>query len=206
MSEKPILFSGPMVRAILDGRKTVTRRVITPTRSLDLKPGDIIVRWGPQFGGTAARFRPSYAPGDRLWVREGWAHLPKSAYGLPKTADPNDVDMAAYYRADFDRSGKPAWRPSIHMPRWASRLTLKVTDVKVERLQDISEEEAKAEGVFFYDDRSDYPWTAYDGCSVSYPHARDAFGFLWTRINGKRPGCAWDDNPWVAAISFRKVG
>ena len=126
MSDHPIIFSGPMVRSLLDGRKTQTRRVLKPQPQ-----GEQPKNW-TRANDKAVR----YAPGDRLYVREA----------INKVSTPGDV----VYRADFEAGGNDGaglgWRPSIHMPRWASRLTLTVTDVRVQRLQDISEEDARAEG------------------------------------------------------------
>ena len=190
MADKPILFSGPMVRALLEGRKTMTRRTLDPELESSCQAGDILVRWGPQFGGSCARFRPKYAVGDRLWVREGLA------------ADSNDqgiewpcyaVDRKAVWPMTAGWRWKNKALPSIHMPRWASRLTLIVESVKVERLQDISEEDAIAEGC------------APDEAGLnpnSIGPAKAIFEQLWNSING--PG-AWDANPWVAAIGFRVI-
>lgn len=174
MKECPIIFSGPMVRAILDGRKTQTRRIIKPQPvSADDKIDALFKFW----------------IADVLWVREAHAFMPRNAYALPKIASPTDADMAAYYREGFDRSGKIIWRPSIHMPRWASRITLKVTGVNVERLQDISRGDAMDEGC-------PHP-NMQDG-----PNPRDWFSTLWGSIHG--PG-SWESNPWVCAITFERV-
>lgn len=175
MKERPILFSAPMVRALLDGRKTQTRRVVKPqptaTREEAIrtygKGGTFILEAG--FFGVRC---PYGQLGDRLWVRETWG----ACAGSP------------VYRAD-DNATCPdggRWKPSIHMPRWASRITLEVTGVRVERLQDISEEDAIAEGV--PEQRGD-PW---------------AFQCLWDSINGARERCSWAANPWVWAITFSR--
>lgn len=190
MTERPILFSGAMVRALLEGEKTQTRRVIGQS---PLKPLNIGCRYG--------------TVGDQLWVREAWnlARALRDCEGivddeqlwtgpLPKQ-DPRGKrvfdDWCVGYAAD---GGPPPWRPSIHMPRWASRITLDVTAVRIERLQHISEDDACAEGCL--------------PISASPPKgfaARDQFQVLWDSINGKRPGCTWADNPWVWVVEFRRL-
>ncbi|MGV6875881.1 hypothetical protein ACUSIJ_24750 [Pseudochelatococcus sp. B33] len=200
MTDKPILFSAPMVRALIDGRKTMTRRVLKPQPSRrdfrNVSPET--ARWfhDPVRGGmwisdgcAVGPFK-SFSPGDRLWVREAFSY------------DSLDVDrdglLPPWYWADGNPTGgdytKP--RPSIHMPRWASRLTLIVTGVRVERLQDISEEDAIAEGVLCDSDGwRDYLMPQTQCC----PTAKDSFRTLWNSING--PG-AWEANPWVSVTSF----
>lgn len=130
--------------------------------------------------------------GDQLWVKESFAIVPATAYrnsdGVAQTVDPNDLDNAAIYRAGFDRSGRPRWKPSIHLPRWASRITLKVTGVKIERLQDISEEDAISEGV-----PRDF---------LEHVHGPAGFRDIWESIHG--PG-SWEANPWVVAVSFSTI-
>jgi len=209
MTDKPILFSGEMVRAIIEGRKSQTRRVLKPQPkplpnagpfyrpSPDVSPREWVCLLGDYqhcFASTA------YAPGDRLWVRETHAIVPRTAYrmseGVQQTLRPNDHHDAAIYRQGWERCKPGPWKPSIFMPRWASRLTLTVTDVKVERVQDISEEDAEAEG-----------WPApEDRASDGVAEIRDAypigwFAHLWDSLNKKR-GFGWEKNPWVAAISF----
>lgn len=197
MADRPILFSGLMVRALLDGRKTQSRRTLNP------QPDDILE------GQIPARLRISV--GDRLWVCEGHALLPRLAYRgsigtgtIAQQEHPTDGYTAAVFREGFDRSGRPHWRPSIHMPRWASRVTLTVTDVRVERLQDCSEADAIAEGI----ERHRSGWMPYstafydgDGVTPANYHAdpRISYMQLWDRINGRG---AWDANPWVAAYTF----
>jgi hypothetical protein len=214
MTEKPILFSGPMVRAILDGRKTMTRRVIkvqppveaTSAGNYSSSREGVTNRWTWMSGNPKDcdtwepldDFRLPYAPGDLLWVRETWAE----ACELDEDDKPA-TDMRTYYRADgepFSRYLDPdtdtwrdglKWKPSILMPRWASRITLRVTAVKVERLQDISEEDAKAEGV-------ETPILPH------WPSApfKSAFRGIWLDLHG--PG-SWEANPWVMAVSFERV-
>ncbi len=170
--ERPILFSGPMVRAILDDRKTQTRRVLKPQPSHGVTISKFEDRWccnGLLTGIPKKLSKPFACPhgevGDRLWVREAFYIdlCPYESGPLPESAEFDDWRDAIYYRADGDccdqipececaTEGKPKWRPSIHMPRWASRITLEITGVRVERLNDISEEDAIAEGVVLKND------------------------------------------------------
>lgn len=189
MADRPILFSAQMVRALLAGTKTQTRRAVKPRKDPDygcqMAPGEIAGDEHPE------RLCPYGRPGDRLWVRETWL-----------TVNGDDT----FYRADYladpagDRAHGVAWTPSIHMPRARSRITLEVTGVRVERLQDISEEDARAEGV----ERSgECNWRDY----LDHPHndftsARRSYRSLWDSING--PG-SWDANPWVWVVEFRRV-
>lgn len=193
MSDRPIIFSSPMVRALLDGRKTQTRRVIKHRGdSPEFCGGRYDDRndpeaWGwenPETGEwiTLNQFRRyrfvPYAPGDRLWVREA----------IDKVSEPGDVFYRADYEAAHGNSGQGlGWKPSIHMPRWASRLTLTVTEVRVQRLQDISEEDAKAERAMV-----EYG----EGAAISH---RRAFNLIWNSLHGPD---AWAANPWVAALTF----
>lgn len=210
VKERPILFSGEMVRAILDGRKTQTRRVVavhnsevgsgTPFTDLDLEAAWTDKLWGVTPGLKAPsrvypdvteRIYPRFSPGDRLWVRE--AHMIHE----PRT---NDSTGYVRYRADSDpaqddlaRREGLRWRPSIFMPRWASRLTLEVTDVRVERVQDISERDAKAEGC-----APSESVVMKDGS----PCYTIPFHNLWERIHGIDNPNAWDSNPWVWCVAF----
>lgn len=210
MRERPILFSAPMVRAILEGRKTVTRRVVKA--GIDLLTCAPIPAWEAFWNCHPC---PYGQPGDRLWVREAWSHVPSTAYrcsdGVQQIEDPTSDGMAAVYHADWTRSSPGRWRPSIHMPRWASRITLEVTSVRVERLQDISEDQAAAEGVHRvsvgsgYQDRfSAEPMTWADAVETDAGHedARLAFRDLWESINGAG---SWNANPWVWAVAFRRI-
>jgi hypothetical protein len=189
MTERPILFQGEMVRAILCGRKTQTRRAIKPVPTFN--GGGAIFDGGD---GQEDFVEPYWVfpetckygqPGALLWVRETWAPLPGSV-----------VLNVAFYRADTKAAPDDVrWRPSIHMPRWASRITLRITDIRVERLQDISEDDARAEGC-------PYP-AEWAGRFVDRDEtAKTWFKSLWNQING--PG-AWDANPWVWVVCFERV-
>lgn len=187
MADRPIHFSAPMVRALLDGRKTQTRRVLKPQPPTGLMPECFAI------AGEAQPIGARWSRGDRLWVRENWQALSHGDY-LPTKSQPCDLRYAATEPLACLTSevrGYP-WRPSIHMPRWASRLTLTVTDVRVQRLQDISEADARAEGVSTIPEPNDLKWEHYS------PHGV-AFVALWNSIHG--PG-AWDANQWVAAYTF----
>lgn len=229
MKERPILFSGPMVRAILDGRKTVTRRVMklqpdflgsmvdnnTPFKTLD---DGLHMRIVCPFG----------KPGERLWVRETWARVGNVDPGYltyratyPKCLPPGLENVPADLRDVGER-----WRPSIHMFRRDSRILLEITAVRVERLQDISDEQAKAEGCFFTDygrrcfhrggppgdvgdcpapdahhpQREGWMWdktTSHEQC-LGAP--RFAFANLWIKTGGD-----WDANPWGWVVEFKRI-
>jgi hypothetical protein len=237
MKERGILFGSSMVRAILAGTKTQTRRLVN-TRNVDFIGGreddhNDPALWG--FGDedgcwhvldqSAATWTGSGVPhesyaitapwkvGGRLWVRETWYY----DGGDVRNVAPADRDLRLLeYRADHDcrsweagcpcndENGRGSWRPSIHMPRWASRITLEVTGVRVERLQDISDEDARAEGV---DTRCLADPDESPECSVGWRNpdgfARDNFRDVWDRINGKR--APWSSNPWVWVVEFRNV-
>lgn len=248
MKERPMLMSGPMVRAILAGTKTQTRR-IAPIRDLNIikHPGDMVT-WSVSFlkavkgvlsshsGGKfndlqassiiASQFNPYGQPGDRLWVRETFAiehsvepdqPLPHSD-GRPIKRRPDDdhegahpLWMQAHYRAtdpapelvyeDGPAGGREdeigvRWTPSIHMPRWASRITLEITGVRVERLQDISADDAKAEGCAL---ECISPTGDDSGSAI---HGPGGFRALWSSINGAE---SWGQNPWVWVIQFQRT-
>lgn len=219
MKERPILFSGPMVRALLDGRKTQTRRVVKdPGFGFPLDGGRGWENGRPFVYGCTSDmqpvriFSPYGEPGDRLWVRETF-YCDHFQY---PSAPIEEMRPLLEYREGHDcrsweagcpcrdENGRGSWRPSIHMPRWASRITLEVIDVRVERVQDITDAEALAEGVTNYGDDSQFP----PGFSMSTRAALNwrpthEFRDLWDSINGKRPGCAWSDNPWVWAVTFK---
>lgn len=211
--ERPILFSGAMVRAILAGTKTQTRRVVKPqpeeigfVRKCSVFPYCTGTNWPLAYyekrgacWHNSDKLRCHYGrPGEQLWVRETLHQDPE--YGLSYAADgrglvcPDDY----CYRDDTSRI-----IPSIHMPRWASRITLEIVSVRVERLQDISEEDARAEGVAVPTVNIPNPPRFNYGDPLGLH--RDYFQTLWDSINGKRPDCAWRDNPWVWVIEFRRV-
>lgn len=185
MIDRPILFSGPMVRALLNGRKTQTRRVLRTT------------------GGTFKS--PNYRRGDRLWVRETWAVGNIYDGMAPRDINPGGKPgwCGIRFAATQDRIGIKD-RPSIFMPRWASRLTLTVTNVRVQRLQDISEDDAIAEGCrpyFDHDNPSEHAGpngTVHLMAPLRGPV--DDFHRLWDSLNADR--APWASNPWVCAVSF----
>lgn len=199
MKEHPILFSGEMIRAIWDGRKTQTRRVI---RFRDV-PDDPTCHslWiatelnGPKRGlkqwqdGDDVIHCPYGWPGDRLWVRETWrpADCPG---GVLHKADCTEFGLQISTR----ENSKP-WKPSIHMPRWASRITLEITGVRAERVQKISLDDSEAEGMGF---------VRTGNVAVDTDAARQFFKVTWNTINKKR-GFGWGSNPWVWVIEFKRV-
>lgn len=260
MNERPIIFSGDMVRAFLEGRKTQTRRLLMKARDeAGTWAGAVLpaaesgwIAWWPGTETGLAEFTkrvyrtgfpcPYGAPGDRLWVRETWrvgawrddgrmaidyAASPELTH-TPWVTIPDDDGGAKFnmywaaisdelqaHGVETDADGQyhwePGqaplrWRPSIHMPRWASRITLEITEVRVQRLQEVTEENARAEGAF--DDGCLIP----EGAARMYGHSGDfgwsdprkAYAFAWDAIYAKR-GLGWDANPWVWAITFRRV-
>jgi hypothetical protein len=180
---RPILFSTPMVRALLDGRKTMMRTVLKPHPAFQGGIASGVLSTGmwaiypEDLGGPGGAFGRTFAKGDLLWVKETWREGEQY------------VPESIFYFADAPWHEGAGWRPSIHMPRRFSRLTLRVTNVRVQRLQDISEDDAMAEG-------ADLVLLPPDGGSSP---CTEGFRALWTRING--PG-SWESNPWVAAITF----
>lgn len=222
MAERPILFSAPMVRAILDGRKTVTRRIVKPQplegydRSAWYSPG--VMGWtpDPEPAGIWQKVRCPYGqPGDRLWVRETFKEIAsgevKQGYGEVRYGFAYQADAATRWASRptiiHDLRDQPPtgpmqfqprpWKPSIHMPKRASRITLEVTGVRVERLQEISENDSLAEGI------------DADMCRQSIGKAPlkggyfpiCAFSYLWDQINGAG---SWDANPWVWVVEFER--
>jgi hypothetical protein len=193
MKERPILFSAPMVRALLEGRKTQTRRIMKP------QPEDGTDC--PYHMGAGqdrkARVCPYGQPGDRLWVRETFA------YHVQAIGAKRDEDGPFVYKADGTEQCRldDKWKPSIFMPRWASRILLEIIAVRVERLQDISEEDARSEGVAnggCLNCGCDEPC----GCTSPHPDARDSFISLWESINGAG---SWDANPFVWILEFQRI-
>ena len=188
--EIPILFSTPMVQAILAGRKTQTRRVLKPQPD-----EDGLARFIPtgEFHDTSgAVYKPKWQVGDKIWVRETWA------------LNWNDFPEHPFkYRADYGPETVDwNWKPSLFMPREACRLFLKVTDIRVERLQDISEEDAEAEG-YSYESWHRMNEEAAGVNLYSIPKdTRTWFRTLWDSINSDK--CPWESNPWVWVITFEK--
>ncbi|KFJ11051.1 hypothetical protein DR66_2018 [Delftia acidovorans] len=208
MRERPILFSGPMVRALLAGTKTQTRRVVKPQPDSTHRGfpywhvGGYRASWcrSAADGGPLEPSNPLLCPygqpGDRLWVRETFGHFERNENFKPGC----DV----FYRADGDCLELEPWRPSIHIPRWASRILLEITSVRIERLQDISDEDARAEGMECmagdpecgyrnYLDKTDQDWTL---------SPRESFQSLWESINGPT---SWSANPWVWPLDLRRI-
>jgi hypothetical protein len=214
MKARPILFSAPMVRAILAGTKTQTRRVLSgffPPNAPEYDSESGRLEWLNGDEVVVGMSCPYGQPGDRLWVREAFRPI------YPQDPGYNGGQPIAYdYRATYtqgDRLGdalgiKRRWKPSIHMPREASRITLEITGVRVERLQGISNFDAIEEGV----DRiggptSCTPWKNY-GLEAGAPHAMNcaspvtSYATLWTSINGRE---SWDANPFVWVVEFKRV-
>lgn len=183
--ERPILLGGRWVRAILEGRKTQTRRPIS--RPAMLPETGILVGWRDRFGNLNAPLRcPFGAPGDRLWVRETWAYGWLDDRELREALESGE-GPPILYRADWPEDGEEApieeyWRPSIHMPRHISRLTLEITEARPHRLQDMTDDDARAEGVA----------------------DRREFADAWDETYKRHGKWAW--NPWVWAIGFRVIG
>jgi hypothetical protein len=200
IKERPIIFSGPMVRAILEGKKTQARQVVKPQPTAD---------WGWSNEGTRngsiidllsskPEIKCPFLKGQRLWVRETWA--PFSAWNTDEGIEVDIIDLPTpkltgkeqiAYKADFNNvfseSANIRWRSPIHMPRWASRITLEIKDIRVERVQDITKKDVKAEGV------SDW----------------EEFRELWDKLNARRGfknrGSSWDKNPYCWVIAFDVV-
>ena len=214
MAERPIIFSAPMVRAMLDGRKTQTRRVLPlahPKFSHQnvLDPDMLVDKqyvwfWDGVHDCVGASWPLPYAPGDRLWVRETWRphYLGDGVWNLD-VSYPADGERRTICDGEFGDKDwnwpKAADRGNVtplHMPRWASRLTLTVTDVRVQRLQDISAKDSIAEGAHCRTCEAMGQSACHGrGCFASI----DAYRCLWNSLHG--PG-AWDANPWVVALTF----
>ena len=232
MKERPIVFSAPMVNAILEGRKTQTRRIVEPqpVRVEKYEPDSPFVgqdglwRWhnGKIVYNTNCARCPYGKPGDRLWVRERHCFLDVTKSALsqfpmgPQNGDvvgPDVWNLEVEYSDGTQRDmtiegskpkqtrdrGESGWRSPIHMPRWASRITLEITGVRVERLQDISEADARAEGAKSMDIATGRQTLDPNSRQGSYvAHYRE----IWKGINGPE---SWDANPWVWVIEFKRV-
>jgi hypothetical protein len=228
VKERPILFSAPMVLAILASTKTQTRRVLKPQPptwatefglSAFTPPGMLSARGShPEHGPSETFVKQRWAQDDRLWVRETWMPDPPiddtwastewNGCGRRAADVPTEFQKPEFclFAASFEHAEQQRWVPSIHMYRWASRITLEIASVRVERLQSISEDDAKAEGVPAEKIVTAWlgirPRTISGRAPCSY---RESFELLWDGINGKRAGCAWADNPWVWAVSFKRI-
>lgn len=185
MADKGIIFSAPMVRALLAGTKTQTRRLATFIKPhgdfwhLKGAGGGMVGCDDVEVGLHGEDYAP-YAPGDRLYVRE-------SALFWRNSSDNKLCNVAAFRADGYELEPGERWTPSIHMPRWASRLWLTVSEVRVQRLQNISEADCLAEGI---------DWRPSRGRTPS-----DIYAELWNSLHTE-PGTTWDDNPWIVAVSF----
>lgn len=216
MKEKPILFNGEMVRAILDGRKTQTRRVIKPQPTKD-KIADL---WWINddhfhddesmrshlfhdvYGNDGCPYGGVYADGtaDTLWVRETWKpdHSESDIVYMADGGRKRFLDRDDWFSTDWEktkrRENRDRSRPSIHMPRWASRINLEVKDIRIERVQDITYEGMKAEGCF-----------PPEICGGFWAKLQEEYWIpLWDSINKKR-GFSWESNPWVWVVDFKEL-
>lgn len=218
MKERGMIFNTEMVRAILDGRKTQTRRIMKPQPEPCPRGG----HWWPSnvfktmlhvedemqngkggWGGLAGDACPFGDLGDRIWVRETWAEAGASAPDL-KLYRANYPEHVPSIYENVPLAEEIRWTPSIHMPRWASRILLEITDVRVERLNAISEEDAEAEGIdmeALYDSQDCYDCIA-DHNMTGRPTVTGAFKYLWESIYGEE---GWKSNPWVWVIEFKRV-
>ena len=216
MRERGMIFNAEMVRAVLDGRKTQTRRImkVQPehagfgvryiTESINKRDTGKYF-WSESNGtGIHSRSKPFCCPfgavGDRLWVRETWARYNISQYS-------HDMAYRATTPDDWPKEGR--WRPSIHMPRWASRITLEITGVRVEQLQDINEADAVAEGIELLPPDADLPPLYHEYFPLGNknglrcnPSAAASFAGLWQSIYGEE---SWQANPWVWVIEFKRI-
>lgn len=215
--ERPILFSAPMVRAILAGTKTQTRRLLGAELPYDAPMSFGVQqthsgRWG-FFDSDGEEHVCRYGkPGDRLWVRETF-YCDHCEY--PR-ADVHEMQTMLEYRADHrcdnweagcpcrDEHGRSSWRPSIHMPRWASRIDLEITGVRVERLQSLSVADVLAEGITGPHYVGYMAYRVPGDSKPRYSEAAAAFETLWDSINAER--APWASNPWVWVLEFKRVG
>lgn len=217
MKERPILFNAAMVRAIIEGKKTQTRRVVKPRKDLSfgclLQPHELA---GEVNAGDYMNC-PYGKPGDRLWVRETWcgqldSHTSQliynedgNTYKCLYRADGEHVvldDGDGFTKHNKDGSEASPWKPSIHMPRDCSRINLEITGVRVERLNDISDADAEAEGLSKFPHKGDFAYAWKDGDKHGHATATGAYRNLWEEING--PG-SWDANPWVWVVEFKQI-
>lgn len=224
----PILFNTEMVRAILDGRKTATRRIVKLPKHIKPQEDGLYTLFAD---GTCYEnqnieeiidyLKPPYQPDDILYVRETWAFIPcigcngEYARGVQPCYDFQAVeydygdsisDGCFVYRADCKTPERIVYRPSIHMPKQAARIWLRVKDVRVERLQDITEQQAEAEGIHFYNCPDGYTWKTKTDIHNCYTNPVAAMAALWNRTLNKdqKEIHGWPKNPWVWVIEFER--
>jgi hypothetical protein len=221
MKERGMLFSKPMVLALLDGSKTQTRRLVKPQPTIDAQGNFCWNGWnfgqtfeGPRIQSIASPLPGSITkkvhcpygkPGERLWVRETFAEVGNVDPGYLIYRASDYMEQVRKYRFDtFLPESKVRWTPSIHMPRRASRIDLEITSVRVERLQDISEEDALAEGIqpISESDGPNYFTANIDGWNLNFSTALGAYQMLWEWINGAG---SWDKNPWLWVVEFTRI-
>lgn len=218
MKERPILFSAPMVRTLLAGTKSQTRRLVKPQPPATggnggvlqgIVPSLLVANRGQMFDVRYALDNPMAiscqygAPGDQLWVREAWRAGAMNDLDAPRNLYARTTPI--HHEADGpanDRLGFGKYRSGRFMPRWASRITLEMTGVRVERLQGISEEDAKAEGAWGSDDSIVGKVAEHFGCDALSVHPSLAFRMLWEQINGPD---SWAANPWVWVVEFKRI-
>ncbi|KKL63044.1 hypothetical protein LCGC14_2179100, partial [marine sediment metagenome] len=216
----PIIFNTEMVKAILDNRKSQTRRVIKPQPTPE---PDRIEYYGEKIGwgwvptsrsGKIGIFKPPgykcpYGEiGEKMWVRETWAKVGDNEDDIHGSRYCGSYG-SVYFKADYLPSDDHLkWKPSIFMPRWASRIDLEITDIRVERVQDIKERDCESEGIEVAESIGDYAgalWTARtEKATFNFSNAQSAFQYLWDSINAKR-GYGWKVNPFVWVIDFKEI-
>jgi len=202
---KPIIFNSESIRAILDGRKTMTRRVVKHRIGFDIAKFQDGTRWPIGWQDYDCIHEDNYMKcpysdtDQLLWVRETWAIRGCGGKVPLKYWTEWPVDRVQYIATDkapaTDKKGCPYWwnkRSSIFMPKWASRVTLEITHIRVERVQEITAEDCISEGLS----------SSLRG-QDAVNHLKARFKMLWSFINGKKPGCSWEDNPWVWVVEFK---
>jgi hypothetical protein len=221
MTEKPILFSAPMVRAILAGKKTMTRRVIKPQPECITDKGIYIDRKGSVLFQNKESKLGKYQVGNVLWVREKFQIYPaqeflsRSREMKPYEKIPKQKPESYYVEYAAEQEAQRKWRLSIHMPRWVARLFLKIRGVRVERLQDISNADVRKEGICgeeyevscensYNNGNCTFRTKFNNDCNGCFQSARAQFSCLWDTLNAKR-GYGWESNPWVWVYEFERV-
>lgn len=214
MAIKPILFNTEMVRAILDGRKSCTRRLVKPEPQ-----GYFEVNEEPLYiydtDENQGKITPPYQPGDILYVRETWEHFEccccegdehGNCYREPQQSALNKSCGCYMYRATDEIYGDAKWHPSIHMPKEAARIWLKVTDVRVERLQEITDEQAKREGIQYDECPTGFTWKQETDMHNCYTTPIGAIQALWNSTINKSDldRYGWNASPWVWVIEFER--